>query len=133
MNWTILWDAFQGVGSAVGIIITLGTFITMISKKPKEIVKKIIRDECVAATQDMDNRLSDGLTEIIHRLDESDKTDIVSLRYDITGIYYKYKDEKVLPAYIKQSLLDMYERYQILGGNSYVHTIVEEMKMWDVD
>jgi len=59
----------------------------------------------------MDERLSNGQAQIMKRLDESDKTDIVTLRHDITDIYYKYKDTKILPAYIKQSLLDMYERY----------------------
>lgn len=133
MSWVALWEIFQGIGSAIGILLTIGTFITLITKKPKEFLKKALREECTAATRDMDNRLSNGQSEIIRRLNESDKTDIVSLRYDITWIYYQYKDTKVLPAYIKQSLLDMYERYQTLGGNSYVHTIVEEMKMWDVD
>lgn len=133
MSWAILWEIFQCIGSAVGILITLGTFVTIITKKPKEFFKKMLREECTAATQNMDERLSNGQAQIMKRLDESDKTDIVTLRHDITDIYYKYKDTKILPAYIKQSLLDMYERYQVLGGNSYVHTIVEEMKMWDVD
>lgn len=133
MNLVLLWEIFQNIGSAVGILITLGTFITIVTKKPKDLFRKLIRDECTAATVDMDERLTNGQTEIIKHLEESDKTDIVSLRHEITDIYYRYKDTKILPSYIKQSLLDMYERYQTLGGNSYVHTIVEEMKMWDVD
>jgi len=50
MSWAILWEIFQGIGSAIGILITLGTFVTIITKKPKEFFKKMLREECAAAT-----------------------------------------------------------------------------------
>lgn len=50
MNLAILWQIFQGIGSAVGILITLGTFVTIVTKKPKEFVKRMLRDECTSVT-----------------------------------------------------------------------------------
>ena len=98
MNLAILWQIFQGIGSAVGILITLGTFVTIVTKKPKEFVKKMLRDECTSVTQNIVDTLREGQEKIIKRIDESDKTDIVTLRHDITSIYYKYKDT-ILPFY----------------------------------
>ena len=44
---------FETIGSVVGIIITLITFFGLISKKPKEAFKKIIREEVNNANQEL--------------------------------------------------------------------------------
>ena len=55
---------------------------------------------------------------------------IVMLRHDITSVYQYYKDSAAIPQGIYQSTMELYDKYQSLGGNSYVHEIVEEMKTW---
>lgn len=55
---------------------------------------------------------------------------IVMLRHDITSVYQHYKDSAAIPQGIYQSTMELYDKYQSLGGNSYVHEIVEEMKTW---
>ena len=55
---------------------------------------------------------------------------IVMLRHDIASVYQHYKDSAAIPQGIYQSTMELYDKYQSLGGNSYVHEIVEEMKTW---
>ena len=40
---------FQEIGSIVGILITLITFITLVTKRPREAFRKIIREEADGA------------------------------------------------------------------------------------
>lgn len=56
---------------------------------------------------------------------------IVMLRHDITSVYQHYKDAAAIPQGIYQSTMELFDKYQALGGNSYVHEIVEEMKTWE--
>lgn len=55
---------------------------------------------------------------------------IVMLRHDITSVYQHYKSSAAIPQGIYQSTMELYDKYSSLGGNSYVHEIVEEMKTW---
>lgn len=55
---------------------------------------------------------------------------VVMLRHDITSVYEHYKDSAAIPQSIYQSTMELYDKYLKLGGNSYVHDIVEEMKTW---
>lgn len=56
---------------------------------------------------------------------------IVMLRHDITSVYEHYKAAAAMPKAIYESTMNLYDKYQNLGGNSYVHEIVEEMKGWE--
>ena len=51
--------------------------------------------------------------------------DLAIIRNTITHIYFKYKDEKKIPHYEKENVLSLYGRYEELGGNSYIKTIIE--------
>ena len=56
---------------------------------------------------------------------------IVMLRHDITSVYEHYKDAAAMPKIIYESTMNLYDKYSSLGGNSYVHEIVEEMRQWE--
>ena len=117
---------FQNIGSVVGILITLTTFWGIISKKPKEALRRLIREETIAGTKDLKKQLND----VVEKIDSSDKTDLALLRNTITHIYFKYKDIKKIPHYEKENVLFLYEQYVKLKGNSYIISIVSEMKQW---
>lgn len=70
----------------------------------------------------------DGKLEDFHS--EWKDYNIVMLRHDITSVYEHYKDSAAIPKVIYESTMSLYDKYQALGGNSYVHEIVEEMKTW---
>lgn len=80
------------------------------------------------------NGLSKDLDRVDRKLEDfhSEWKDynIVMLRHDITSVYQHYKDSAAIPQSIYQSTMELFDKYEKLGGNSYVHEIVEEMKTW---
>lgn len=80
------------------------------------------------------NGLSKDLDRVDRKLEDfhSEWKDynIVMLRHDITSVYQQYKGSAAIPQGIYQSTMELYDKYEKLGGNSYVHEIVEEMKTW---
>lgn len=120
-------EVMEIVGSIIGTILTIMTFVGIISKKPKEWFRRLIREESIAANQGLVTQL----TEIQNHLKESDETDQTILRNNITHIYFKYKKDKQIPHFEKENVLYLAEQYNKLNGNSYVKQIVEEIKTWD--
>lgn len=49
------------------------------------------------------------------------------LRSNITSKYYVYSELKEIPYYEKENIDRMFEQYKMMGGNSYVETIVREI------
>ena len=120
-------EVMEVIGSIIGTLLTIMTFVGIISKKPKEWFRRLIREEIIAANQGLVTQL----TEIQNHLKESDETDQTILRNNITHIYFKYKKDKQIPHFEKENVLYLAEQYDKLNGNSYVKQIVEEIKTWD--
>ena len=80
-------------------------------------------------------KLSERLDDVDSKLDnfaaEQKSINIVSLRHSITQVFHNYKDKKDIPNAIYQSIMNLYDQYKALGGNSYVSEEVEEMKNWE--
>ena len=80
------------------------------------------------------NGFSKDLDKLDRKLDDfhSEWKDynVVMLRHDITSVYEYYKDSAAIPKVVYESTMSLYDKYQSLGGNSYVHDIIEEMKTW---
>ena len=117
----------ETIGAVLGVILTIITFIGVVTKRPKEWFKKAIRDESTAANQGIVVQLD----KIEKRLDQSDVTDQALIRNTITHIYIKYKDQKKIPHYEKENILSLFEQYKKLKGNSYIKQIVNEIKTWE--
>ena len=49
------------------------------------------------------------------------------LRSNITSKYYVYSELGTIPHYEKENIDKMFEQYKMMGGNSYVDTIVREI------
>lgn len=81
------------------------------------------------------NGLSKDLDRVDRKLEdfhsEWKEYNIVMLRHDITSVYQHYKSSTAIPQGLYQSTMELYDKYEKLGGNSYVHEIVEEMKTWE--
>ena len=90
--------------------------------------------ELRAEIMPMLNGLSKDLDRVDRKLEdfhtEWKDYNIVMLRHDITSVYEQYKSSAAMPKVIYESTMNLYDKYQALGGNSYVHGIVEEMKTW---
>ena len=74
----------------------------------------------------------ENLTENFNNFRIEQKTyNIAMIRHEIVNVYETYKSQKKIPLPVYQSILDLYDKYSNLGGNSFVHEIVEEIKEWD--
>ena len=49
------------------------------------------------------------------------------LRNTITSKYYVYSEVGSIPVYEKENLTYMFEQYKLMGGNSYINNIMEEI------
>lgn len=124
---TMLLGVLETIGSIVGIIITLITFFTLISKRPLQAFRKMIREESEAATAP----IKKDVEELKERMKSNDEVDLALLRNTITHIYIKYCKEEKIPHYEKENVKYLYEQYQAKGGNSYVKSITKKMDDWE--
>lgn len=122
-----LYGGLKVAGSILGILITFITFFTLVSKRPRAALRKLIREEADGANKDIKKELE----SINKRVKGAEETDLAQIRNTITHIYYKYKDEKKIPSYEKQNLMSLYEQYRRLHGNSYVKSIMEQVEKWE--
>lgn len=121
MEWVAILEAIKLIGASCGALITIVGFLGVILKKPRKWIADIIKE----ATKDEFNKI-----QIF--IDKTEKTDLTTLRHEITLIYEKYRDKKEIPMRMRENLCSLYEDYVQRGGNSYVKTIYEEMLDWKV-
>lgn len=123
MEWIAILDFIKLVGAAVGGIFSIISLGALIMKKPRKWLSNLIKE----STGEKLDEINKDIKEIHQTLEDSKETDISLLRHDITALYHKYKDDKKIPVHAKQDWLSMYERYEKLGGNSYVKNITRTM------
>ena len=124
---TMLLGVLETIGSIVGIIITLITFFTLISKRPLQAFRKMIREESEAATAP----IKKDVEELKERMKSNDEVDLALLRNTITHIYMKYCKEEKIPHHEKENVKYLYEQYHAKGGNSYVKSIIKKIDDWE--
>ena len=54
------------------------------------------------------------------------------LRENMTQVYYRYKKDKVMPYYEKESWYLQYESYKKLGGNSFIDELKDEIDKFQI-
>lgn len=69
-----------------------------------------------------------AIEEIKNDLIESKEIDKLTLSNSIVRLYHQYLNEPALPAYEREILIKLYEKYRELGGNSFVLECYEELK-----
>lgn len=52
---------------------------------------------------------------------------MINLRTQIQGIYAIYKDKQEMPLSVYSSLCSLYDKYENMGGNSYIKELKNEM------
>ncbi len=123
MEWIAILEFIKLVGAAVGGIFSIISLGALTMKKPKKWLRNLIRESTGAKLDE----ITKDIKGIHQTLEDSKETDTSLLRHDLTVLYHKYKDDKKIPVYAKQDWLSMYERYEKLGGNSYVKNITRTM------
>lgn len=119
------------IGSVCSAIIVIGTLIGVIFKLPIKWFKKSYKEYTEQIVTDKVEEVKTLLVDLKADIEKDQEATRASLRHEITYIYEKYKDRKILPGNTKKDLCSLYEVYILLNGNSYVHEIYEEMMKWD--
>ncbi len=119
------------IGSVCSAIIVIGTLIGVIFKLPMKWFKKSYKEHTEQIVTDKVEEVKTLLVDLKADIEKDQEATRASLRHEITYIYEKYKDRKILPGNTKKDLCSLYEVYILLNGNSYVHEIYEEMMKWD--
>lgn len=127
MTFALFIEIIEVIGAVAGALLGLFSLFSILTKKPKKWFADIVRQQSIAANKELEEKID----VLMKEKDENKARAIVTYRHSITNIYEKYKEEKKLPGYVKQDLCSLYEQYEKLGGNSYVHMIVAEMQNWD--
>ena len=110
------------LGGTAGLVSIINAF-----KQPKRSDQEV-QDLILKAIEKSD--LNQKFKDINDRLDSHLESQLCLLRHQITEIYYKYLENKEIPAHTKQDLCYLYEQYEKLGGNSYIKQIYLEMQNW---
>jgi hypothetical protein len=121
MEAIAILEMIKLIGASCGALITIMGFLGVILKKPRKWITDIMKE----ATKD-------EFDKIHVFINKTEKTDLTTLRHEITLIYEKYRDKKEIPMRMRENLCSLYEDYVQRGGNSYVKTIYEEMLDWKV-
>lgn len=121
------------VGSVCSALIVIGTFLGIVRKWPMKLINKAYEEHTKAIMDKKFDELKLILNDMSEEIQSNKESNKASLRHAITYIYEKYKDKKVLPGNSKHDLCSLYEAYTLIGGNSYIHEIYEEMMKWDTD
>ena len=125
------------VASMIGAVTAIVGAVLGASKKAREWFKGIVRknsdaDDMREEIENLKNAVDDLI--VLHKNnDEAQQMALQAmLRHEITDLYYKHLVDKRLAAYEKEDMLKMAKAYEKNHGNSYVQTIVSEMKEWDL-
>lgn len=119
------------IGSVCSAVIVIGTLIGIIFKLPMKWFKKSYKEHTEQIVTEKVEEVKTLLVDLKSDIEKDQEATRASLRHEITYIYEKYKDRKILPGNTKKDLCSLYEVYILLNGNSYVHEIYEEMMKWD--
>ena len=130
-SW-LLW-----LSSLIGAVTAIAGAVLGLSKRAREGFKHLVRKNSDADEMRVE---IEGLKGAVNELIDMQKTNDVAqqmalqamLRHEITDMYYRHSEDKKLAAYEKEDMIKMAEAYEKNHGNSYVQTIVKEMKNWDM-
>ena len=114
MEFLSILEIIKLIGATCGALITIAGGIGIRLKKPKKWIAGGIKEGT-----------KDEFDKIHTFIEKTEKTDLTTLRHEITLIYEKYRDKKEIPMRMRENLCSLYEDYVQRGGNSYVKTIYE--------
>ena len=142
------------ISGVCGSIITIITLATLLFRPARKCVIGIIKGKKETEQEEMEtkerlNRIKElmqtladnqeSLSKVLSVQNSEQKAESEKLRLSqqcmirssITHMYYKYKEAQCLPVHEKENLVALKTSYDQLDGNSYVHSIYEEMMEWD--
>jgi len=140
-------EIVKNIGAIVGMALSCLTLITLLCKPLRKKISGWIRQvsqaeeywDAIERNQMAIDEIRAGMQQIMATeeskqalLAKFQKSQLSILRDDITRLYFKYLEEKQVPFYARKDMVQLYETYTDMGGNSYVKTIYDEFMEWPV-
>ena len=126
------------LGSVLGILISLGTLVTVTVPALRNKLKKRLfyAEGLETELRSLRVLLEEHVAREAELRDEmtlQKEVDLCVLRDLITGIYFRRVKERKIHAYELEDVSALYDLYRKRGGNSYVHTVYRQMtKEWEL-
>jgi hypothetical protein len=126
-------DSIKIFAIYAGYILTILSLIIFIVKPLRNLLidsfKKSIKE---SEQEKLIKEIHETLQDLMIKGELQNKAQLSALRDNITETYYKYMDTKKIREYKRKSLIEQYDSYHRMNGNSYVDVIYEEMLEWEV-
>lgn len=135
MDAIAIMEFIKLLGGALGSVLTVSAVLTLFIKPIRE---KFVKWITKTADTDNINGKIDNLTTLVEKSIEQN-TELqsemskqsnalqASLRNSILNLYYKCMDRGSITLFERQNLLQLYENYQKLDGNSFIHDCVTQL------
>ena len=140
-------EIIKNIGAIVGMALSCLTLITLLCKPLRKKISGWIRQvsqaeeywDAIERNQMAIDEIRAGMQQIMATEESKQvlfakfqKSQLSILRDDITRLYFKYLEDKQVPFYARKDMVQLYETYTDMGGNSYVKTIYDEFMEWPV-
>ena len=140
-------EIVKNIGAIVGIALSCLTLITLLCKPLRKKISGWVRQvsqaeeywDAIERNQMAIDEIRAGMQQMMATeeskqalLAKFQKSQLSILRDDITRLYFKYLEDKQVPFYARKDMVQLYETYTDMGGNSYVKTIYDEFMEWPV-
>lgn len=133
-------ELVKDIAAVVGLVLSFSSLLTLVCKPVRRMVVSFITRQ--SGKSEMERQIAEIRDMLLEHL-EADKLEqanaaddrealLCLLRSSITQVYYTYLPTKQVPAHQYKNTIYLTDVYTKLGGNSYVATVVENMKEWDV-
>lgn len=102
---------------------------TDVSDKRLDVLEETI-DTIAAGVKDIQKNLDTHIAQNSDEFKKSSEAQMLSLRCQIRDIYVTHYKEKTLTTRQKRDIHDLFNSYCKLGGNGYILSMFDEMKVW---
>lgn len=127
-----LGDSIIEYSKVVSSILTLITFVGFVIKPIRKKIVNWIRNSAdskmIIENAQQLKEINEKMTSLVNESEASKANDLCMIRHAITEMYYDHIGDDTMRAREKEDLEFLYERYEKLGGNSYVRQIVKELR-----
>ncbi len=140
-------EIIKNIGAIVGMALSCLTLITLLCKPLRNKISGWIRQvsqaeeywDAIERNQMAIDEIRAGMQQMMATEESKQvlfakfqESQLSILRDDITRLYFKYLENKQVPFYARKDMVQLYETYTDIGGNSYVKTIYDEFMEWPV-
>ncbi len=138
-------EIVKNIGAVVGLVLSCLTLVTLLCKPLRKKIAGWIRQvsqaeeyrEAIKQNQLAIDEIRAGMQQMMATEESKQalflkfqKSQLSIFRDDITRMYFKYLEDKQVPFYARKDMVQLYETYTDMGGNSYVKTIYDELMSW---